>query len=62
MNQYDTVSMTHPELNIRKKKIFEQFDINKRKTKIICTIGLYFFNLVLPAAQLKCLSKCWMPE
>ena len=35
----------HPELSMRKDKIFQPTDIEKRKTKIVCTLGYsQFYN------------------
>jgi hypothetical protein len=34
-----SVVAQHPEISIKKAKIFENFDKSLRKTKIICTIG-----------------------
>ena len=35
----NSLLVVHPDLHIKKSKIFESHDPNLRKTKIICTIG-----------------------
>jgi len=29
----------HPEISIRKEKLFNELDIKNRRTKIVCTLG-----------------------
>jgi hypothetical protein len=50
LERKDSIIKQHPELNIRKRKIFENFPINNRKTKIICTIG-YIIFLIRPSSN-----------
>ena len=39
INFYFSIDNLHPEIAIRKEKIFSKTDYSKRKTKIICTLG-----------------------
>ena len=34
----------HPEISIRKEKLFNELDKNNRRTKIICTLGYALHN------------------
>jgi hypothetical protein len=40
----ESLLVAHPELHIRKSKIFSENDPKLRKTKIICTIGYNILN------------------
>ena len=35
----------HPDVSIRKEKIFSELDLKNRRTKIVCTIGYVFYFL-----------------
>jgi hypothetical protein len=39
MEKQSSESTQHPEIEMRKEKIFKNTDLSKRKTKIVCTLG-----------------------
>jgi hypothetical protein len=39
--------ITHPEISLRKEKIYNSADPEKRKTKIVCTLGYSIILFIL---------------